>query len=65
MRFHLLAIVFSGLVLTTHLHGQNAPAFEVASVKPSQPGAARGPIGLRGERLVVTAWTLSELMVLA
>jgi uncharacterized protein (TIGR03435 family) len=34
-------------------------------VKPSQPGAQRGPIGFGGERIVVTAWTLPELMTLA
>ena len=65
MRVHLLAIAFSGLLLTSHLYGQNAPAFEVASVKPSPPGAQRGPIGFGGERIVVSAWTLPELMTLA
>jgi len=65
MRFRLLAIVFSGLLLTTHLHGQNALTFEVASVKPSPPDARRGPIGFAGQRLNVTAWTLPELMTLA
>jgi uncharacterized protein (TIGR03435 family) len=65
MRFRLLAIVFSGLLLTSHPHGQSAPSFEVASVKPSQPGAPRGPLGFGGERVVVTAWTLPELLTFA
>jgi len=66
MRIRLLAIVCTGLLVTSHLHGQNAaPAFDVASVKPSPPGARRGPIGFGGERLVVTAWTLPEVMTLA
>ncbi|HEV8397322.1 MAG TPA: TIGR03435 family protein [Vicinamibacterales bacterium] len=65
MRFRLLAIVVSGLLFTSHLLGQNAPAFEVASVKPSPADARRGPIGFGGERIMVTAWTLPELMTLA
>jgi uncharacterized protein (TIGR03435 family) len=65
MRFRLLVIVCTGLLLTTLLHAQNGPAFEVASVKPSPPGAQRGPIGFGGERVIVTAWTLPELMTLA
>jgi uncharacterized protein (TIGR03435 family) len=65
MRFRLLAIAFLGVLLSPHLHGQNAPAFEVASIKPSAPGSRRGPIGVAGERLNVTAWTLPELMGLA
>jgi uncharacterized protein (TIGR03435 family) len=64
MRVRLLAIVVSGLLLSGSLHGQNAPTFDVASVKPSPPGATRGGIGFGGERLTVTAWTVSELMVL-
>ena len=59
-----LAMVCSLLLFAAHSQGQVSPAFEVASVKPSQPGAQRGPIGFGGERLVVTAWTLPELMVL-
>jgi uncharacterized protein (TIGR03435 family) len=65
MRFHPLAIVFSGLLLTGSLHAQTAPAFDVASVKPSAPDARRGGIGFGGERITVTAWTLTELMALA
>lgn len=66
MRLRLLAMVFfSGLLLTGDVYGQNVPSFEVASVKPSKPGTSRGQIGAAGERLTVTAWTLSELMRLA
>jgi len=65
MRFRLLAIAFSVLLLAPHLHGQDAPTFEVASVKPSAPDSRRGPIGVAGERLNVSAWTLPELMGLA
>ena len=65
MRFRPLAIALLGLLLSPHLHGQNTPTFEVASVKPSAPGSRRGPIGVAGERLNVTAWTLPELMGLA
>lgn len=65
MRFSLLVIVCSGLLLTAPLRAQNGPTFEVASVKPSPPDARRGPIGFGGERLTVTAWTLPEVMTLA
>jgi len=65
MRFRLLVIVCAGLLLTGSLRAQKPPAFEVASVKPSQPDARRGPINFGGERLTVTAWTLPEVMTLA
>ena len=65
MRFRLLVIVCAGLLLTGSLRAQKPPAFEVASVKTSQPDARRGPINFGGERLTVTAWTLPEVMTLA
>jgi uncharacterized protein (TIGR03435 family) len=65
MRFRAVAVVCFGLLLAGPLRAQAPPTFDVASVKPSQPGAQRGPIGLGGERIVVTAWTLPELMTLA
>ena len=65
MRFCPPAVVCAALVLAPQPPALSAQTFEVASVKPSQPGAPRGPIGFGGERIVVTAWTLSELMVLA
>jgi uncharacterized protein (TIGR03435 family) len=65
MRLRSLATWSLALLLSAHLQGQSGPTFEVVSVKPSQPGAPRGAIGFGGERIVVTAWTLSELMVLA
>ncbi len=65
MRLRRLAIVFSGLLLTSHIHGQTAPSFDVVSVKPSQPGAQRGPIGFGGERMTVNAWTLPELTLVS
>ena len=65
MRVRAMALVFGALLLTAAVGAQAPPTFEVASVKPSQPGARRGPIGFGGERLVVTAWTLPELMTLA
>lgn len=65
MQFRLLAILVPGLLISGHLHAQTTPTFEVASVKPSAPGTPRGGVGFAGERLVVTAWTLPELMLLA
>src|SRR5262245_51271100 len=65
MRVRLLVIAFSGLLLSPHLRGQSALTFEVASIKPSAAGTPRGPIGVAGQRLNVTAWTLPELMTLA
>jgi uncharacterized protein (TIGR03435 family) len=65
MALRSLATWSLALLLSGHLQGQSSPTFEVASVKPSQPGASRGGVSGGGERLVVTAWTLSELMVLA
>jgi uncharacterized protein (TIGR03435 family) len=62
MPFRPLAVTCLGLLLATSVHAQT---FDVASVKPSPPGATRGGIGFGGERVSVTAWTLSELMVLA
>jgi uncharacterized protein (TIGR03435 family) len=62
MPFRALAVPFLGLLLATSARAQT---FEVASVKPSPPGATRGGIGFGGEQIAVTAWTLSELMVLA
>jgi len=64
MRFRPPAVVCAALLLAAQPPASSAQTFEVASVKPSQPGAQRGPIGFGGERLVVTAWTLPELMVL-
>jgi uncharacterized protein (TIGR03435 family) len=64
MRIRAMALVCAAVLLTSTLGAQAPPTFEVASVKPSPPGAARGPIGFSGERINVTAWTLSELMVL-
>jgi uncharacterized protein (TIGR03435 family) len=57
-----MALVFASLLLTAAVGAQAPPRFEVASVKPSPPGAQRGLIGLSGERVNITAWTLSELM---
>ena len=65
MPFRLLVVVCSVLLLAAPLRAQNGPTFEVASVKPSQPDARRGPIGFGGQRLTVTAWTLPEVMTLA
>ena len=64
MRVRAMALVCATVLLTATVGAQAPPTFEVASVKPSQPGAPRGPIGFGGERINVTAWTLSELMVL-
>jgi uncharacterized protein (TIGR03435 family) len=64
MRVRPMALVFGALLLTAAVGAQAPPRFEVASVKSSPPGAQRGPIGLSGERVNITAWTLSELMVL-
>jgi len=65
MRFRAMALACAVVLLTAIVGAQAPPHFEVASVKPSQPGAQRGPIGFGGERIVVTAWTLPELMTLA
>ena len=65
MRVRAMALVCATVLLTALPGAQSPPAFEVASVKPSQPGAQRGPIGFGGERINVTAWTLPELMTLA
>ena len=65
MRFCPPAVVCAALLLSAQPPASSAQTFEVASVTPSQPGAPRGPIGFGGERIVVTAWTLTELMVLA
>jgi uncharacterized protein (TIGR03435 family) len=65
MRLRAIAVVCPAVLLAATLGAQTPATFEVASVKPSQPGASRGPIGFEGERLVVTAWTLPELMTLA
>lgn len=64
MRVRAMALTCAGVLLTALVGAQAPPAFEVASVKPSPSGATRGPIGFGGERVSVTAWTLSELMVL-
>jgi uncharacterized protein (TIGR03435 family) len=65
MRVRAMALLCAAVLLTATLGAQSPPAFEVASVKPSQAGAQRGPIGFGGERIDVTAWTLPELMTLA
>ena len=65
MTFRATVVVCAAVLLAATLRAQTPPTFEVASVKPSQPGAPRGPIGFGGERIVVTAWTLPELMTLA
>jgi uncharacterized protein (TIGR03435 family) len=66
MRFRLMAIALSGLLLSPHLRGQTAPTFEVASVKPSAPGTPRGQLGLApGGRFVAVAATLPELIAMA
>ncbi|HET9268718.1 MAG TPA: TIGR03435 family protein [Vicinamibacterales bacterium] len=65
MRVRAMALVCATVLLTAVAGAQAPPTFEVASVKPSQPGAQRGPIGFGGERVNVTAWTLPELMTLA
>ena len=51
---------------TAFAQAADAPAFEVTTIKPSQPDSTAGPlIGISGGRITLTGFTLKLLMVYA
>jgi uncharacterized protein (TIGR03435 family) len=55
------------LILTVPITGQSRPAFEVASIRPSQPDGNEVAVGVRitGAQLRISRWPLKEYLAMA